>query len=77
MDWFITIIGIIIFFIIFLILFYVYYWIRDLIYHHAHPDKKQLNKRLLKSYLVSKYGKNGKNIYKEIKKEIWDKYQIR
>ena len=77
MDWFITTIGIIIFFIILLILFYVYYWVRDLIYHHIHPDKKRLKKRLLKSYLVSKYGKEGKNIYKEFKNELWEKHRIR
>jgi len=77
MDWFITTIGIILFFTIILIFFYAYCWLRDFIYHYSHPEKKHLNKRLLKGYLVSKYGKQGKNIYKEIKKEIWDKHQIR
>ena len=77
MDWFWTTIGITIFFIILLILFYVYYWVRDIVYHYTHPDKKKLKKRLLKGYLVGHYGKQGKTIYKGFKNNLWEKYRIR
>lgn len=53
------------------------YWFIDFSYHYSHPEVKRLNKKLLKSYLINKHGKTGKNVYKNIVKELWEKYKIR
>jgi len=72
---------IIIYIIIILVLIYTFiriiFWFVDVIYHYEHPEIKKLNKRALKNHLKVKYGKMGRSIFKEVKKEIWDKYRIR
>ena len=53
------------------------FWVYEKIYHSQHKELPKLNKKLLKDYLVNKYGKGGKNIYNEFKKELWNKFRIR
>lgn len=74
-------IMILIYLVILLVIIYVNYrlimWLIDGLYHMAHPEKKKLNKRLLKSTLVVKHGKAGKQIYKEAKRYLWRNHRIR
>jgi hypothetical protein len=76
-EWIINIIIIIIFFVILFIIIKICFWLYDKIYYFNHPEKKRLNKKLLESYLVSKYGKQGKSVYKDLRHNIWEKYRIR
>lgn len=71
------IVGVIVFCILIYIGLRIYIWLSDTVYHYNHPEKKKLNKRLLKAHLVGKYGKEGKNVYREVKKRIWEDLRIR
>jgi len=77
MEWYWVIITIIAFFFILYVIVKLGFWLFEVVYHYQHPEKKRLNKRLLKSYLVGRYGKHGKTIYSQMKKSIWEKYKIR
>lgn len=55
----------------------VFSWIIDVIYHHQHPERKRLNKKVLKTHLITKHGKGGKKLYKEFKRILWRDYKIR
>lgn len=74
---FLIIIGFIIFFIVLYIILKIVSLSIDFTYHHLHPEKKKLNKKLLRSYFIGKYGRGGKQIYKHVKKKIWENYKIR
>lgn len=41
------------------------------------PNKKVLNKKMLKSYLKNKYGRGYKSAYNQVVREIWEKYKIK
>lgn len=73
----IRIIYLVVFFVIIYISYRVIVWLYDMGYNKMHPEKKHLIKRQLKNFLVGKYGRQGKNVYKEIKRVLWRDHRIR
>jgi len=69
--WVIITIVIVIFFVWLFLKIFTYF------YKKANPNKKYLNKKMLKIYLKKKYGRSSKGVYKEITRELWDKYKIK
>lgn len=55
--------------------------IKVILLGYKYFDKKQgqkyVNKKLLKVYLTRKYGRKGAGIYRDIKKELWEKHKIK
>jgi len=47
-------------------------------YHTKHPELPRLKRKLLRGYLVNKYGKRqGKKLFKDFKAMFWQRFKIR